>query len=78
MKASELNIILRSHGRIPLGRLVNVPLKDTTKTLFADMFHGKAYSYFLVDANNVIKEGHIYVNEGKKMFGVYDIPEIQG
>lgn len=72
MTPSELRILLAHQGRRPLGKLVQFPLKQEGKTLFADIFNGRAYSYFLVDPHTgKIKEGHIYKHYNKNTFGVY-------
>jgi hypothetical protein len=72
MTASELRTRLSKHGRNPLGKLVQVPIKEEGKELFADMYNGRAYSYFLVDlVSKRIKEGHIYTRYKKRVFGSY-------
>jgi len=77
MNSSELRVKLQEHGRRPLGKLIQMPLKQEGKILFADVKNDRAYSYFLVDlASNAIREGHIYERYRKKVFGAFDVPTI--
>lgn len=77
MTSSELRSRLLNYGRRPLGKLIQVPLKQEGKTLFADVKNDRAYSYFLIDLeSNSIREGHIYERYRKKVFGAYDVPSI--
>lgn len=77
MTSSELRVKLQEHGRRPLGKLIQMPLKQDGKILFADVKNDRAYSYFLVDlASNAIREGHIYERYRKKVFGAFDVPTI--
>lgn len=77
MNSSELRVKLLQHGRRPLGKLIQMPLKQEGKILFADVKNDRAYSYFLVDlASNAVREGHIYERYRKKVFGAFDIPTI--
>lgn len=78
MNPSELRSKLLKHGRTPLGKLIEMPLKEEGKVLYADVKNGIAYSYFLVDTKTKrIKEGHIYERYRKKVFGAFDVPEIK-
>lgn len=77
MTSSELRSRLLNHGRRPLGKLIQVPLKQEGKILFADIKNNRAYSYFLIDLESKsIREGHIYERYRKKVFGAYDVPSI--
>ncbi len=77
MTPSELRNRLMKHGRRPLGKLIQFPVKQEGKVLFADVKNNRAYSYFLVDLiSKSIREGHIYERYRKKMFGAYDVPAI--
>lgn len=77
MTSSELRSRLLNHGRRPLGKLIQVPLKQEGKILFADIKNDRAYSYFLIDLESKsIREGHIYERYRKKVFGAYDVPSI--
>jgi hypothetical protein len=77
MTSSELRVKLQEHGRHPLGKLIQMPLKQEGKILFADVKNDRAYSYFLVDlASNAVREGHIYERYRKKVFGAFDVPTI--
>lgn len=77
MTSSELRSRLLKYGRRPLGKLIQMPLKQEGKILFADVKNNRAYSYFLVDlASNAIQEGHIYERYRKKVFGAYNVPAI--
>jgi hypothetical protein len=77
MTSSELRVKLQEHGRRPLGKLIQMPLKQEGKILFADVKNDRAYSYFLVDlVSNAIGEGHIYERYRKKVFGAFDVPTI--
>ena len=77
MNSSELRVKLLQHGRCPLGKLIQMPLKQEGKILFADVKNDRAYSYFLVDlASNAVREGHIYERYRKKVFGAFDVPTI--
>ena len=77
MNSSELRVKLLHHGRRPLGKLIQMPLKQEGKILFADVKNDRAYSYFLVDlASNAVREGHIYERYRKKVFGAFDVPAI--
>jgi hypothetical protein len=77
MTSSELRVKLQEHGRRPLGKLIQMPLKQDGKILFADVKNDRAYSYFLVDlVSNAIREGHIYERYRKKVFGAFDVPAI--
>jgi len=77
MTSSELRVKLQEHGRRPLGKLIQMPLKQEGKILFADVKNDRAYSYFLVDlASNAVREGHIYERYRKKVFGAFDVPTI--
>lgn len=77
MTSSELRIRLLHHGRRPLGKLIQIPLKQEGKILFADVKNERAYSYFLIDLESkFIKEGHIFERYRKKVFGAYDVPTI--
>jgi hypothetical protein len=77
MTSSEVRSKLLKHGRKPLGKLIQMPLKQEGKSLFADVKNNRAYSYFLVDeASGSIREGHIYERYNKKMFGAYNVPAI--
>lgn len=77
MTSSELRAKLLKHGRKPLGKLIQMPLKQEGKILFADVKNDRAYSYFLVDlVTNSIREGHIYERYRKKVFGAYNVPYI--
>ncbi len=72
MKSSELRTFLSNLGRRPVGKLVQVPLKEEGKELFADVYNDRAYSYFLIDRKaKRIKEGHIFTRNKRKAFGVY-------
>lgn len=77
MTSSELRSRLLNYGRRPLGKLIQVPLKQEGKILFADIKNDRAYSYFLIDLESKsIREGHIYERYRKKVFGAYDVPAI--
>jgi len=77
MTTSELRARLLKHGRRPLGKLIQIPLKQEGKILFADVKNDRPYSYFLVDlSTKSIREGHIYERYRKKVFGAYNIPAI--
>lgn len=77
MTNSELRARLLKHGRRPLGKLIQIPLKQEGKILFADVKNDKPYSYFLIDlASKSIREGHIYERYRKKVFGSYNVPAI--
>ena len=77
MTPSELREKLLKHGRRPLGKLIEITLKQEGKKLFADVKNGRPYSYFLVDlSDNKIREGHIYERYRKKVFGAYNVPAI--
>lgn len=77
MTSSELRERLLKHGRVPLGKLIEIPLKEEGKKLFADVKNERPYSYFLVNlADNTIREGHIYERYRKKVFGAYNVPVI--
>lgn len=77
MTPSELRARLLKHGRRPLGKLIQIPLKQEGKVLFADVKNDRPYSYFLVDLNTKsIREGHIYERYRKKVFGAYNVPAI--
>ena len=77
MTTAELRIKLLQHGRQPLGKLVQIPLKEEDKILYADIKNDRAYSYFMVDLkSNVIREGHIYKRYNKKVFGAYNKMEM--
>jgi len=77
MTSSELRSRLLNHGRRPLGKLIQVPLKQEGKILFADIKNDRAYSYFLIDLESKsIREGHIYERYRKKVFGAYNVPTI--
>jgi hypothetical protein len=77
MTTAELRIKLLQHGRQPLGKLVQIPLKEEGKILYADIKNDRAYSYFMVDLESRrIREGHIYKRYNKKVFGAYDKMEI--
>jgi hypothetical protein len=77
MTSSELRSRLLKYGRRPLGKLIQMPLKQEGKILFADVKNDRAYSYFLVDLETKsIKEGHIYERYRKKVFGAYNVPAI--
>lgn len=77
MTSSELRSRLLNHGRRPLGKLIQVPLKQEGKILFADIKNDRAYSYFLIDLESKsIREGHIYERYRKRVFGAYDVPSI--
>jgi hypothetical protein len=77
MTSSELRSRLLNHGRRPLGKLIQVPLKQEGKILFADIKNDRAYSYFLIDLESKsIREGHIYERYRKKVFGAHDVPSI--
>ena len=77
MTTAELRAHLLKYGRRPIGKLVQVPLKEENKVLYADIKNDRAYSYFMVDLlNNRIREGHIYKRYNKKVFGAYAIGEI--
>lgn len=77
MTTSELRTRLLKHGRRPLGKLIQIPLKQEGKILFADVKNDRPYSYFLIDLeSNSIREGHIYERYRKKVFGAYNIPAI--
>ncbi len=77
MTSSELRAKLLQHGRKPLGKLIQMPLKQEGKILFADVKNDRAYSYFLVDlVTSSIREGHIYERYRKKVFGAYNVPYI--
>lgn len=77
MTSSELRSRLLNHGRRPLGKLIQVPLRQEGKILFADIKNDRAYSYFLIDLESKsIREGHIYERYRKKVFGAYDVPSI--
>ena len=77
MNSSELRAKLLKNGRRPLGKLIQMPLKQDGKILFADVKNDRAYSYFLVDlASNAVREGHIYERYRKKVFGAFDVPAI--
>lgn len=78
MTPSELRTHLLKFGRKPIGKLVQVPLKDqATRVLFADIKNDRAYSYFMIDLESKrIREGHIYKRYNKKMFGAYDKAEL--
>ena len=77
MTSSELRSRLLKFGRRPLGKLIQMPLKQEGKILFADVKNDRAYSYFLVDLETKsIKEGHIYERYRKKVFGAYNVPAI--
>ena len=72
MTTAELRNYLLKHGRKPIGKLVQVPLKESDKALYADVKNDRAYSYFMVDLSSKrIREGHIYKRYNKKMFGAY-------
>ncbi len=77
MTSSELRAKLLQHGRKPLGKLIQMPLKQEGKILFADVKNDRAYSYFLVDLEtSSVREGHIYERYRKKVFGAYNVPYI--
>jgi hypothetical protein len=77
MTTSELRARLLKHGRRPLGKLIQIPLKQEGKILFADVKNDRPYSYFLVDlATQSVREGHIYERYRKKVFGAYNVPAI--
>jgi hypothetical protein len=77
MTTSELRARLLKHGRRPLGKLIQIPLKQEGKILFADVKNDRPYSYFLVDlSTKSIREGHIYERYRKKVFGAYNVPAI--
>jgi hypothetical protein len=77
MTTAELRAHLLKYGRRPIGKLVQVPLKEENKVLYADIKNDRAYSYFMVDLlNNRIREGHIYKRYNKKVFGAYAEREI--
>jgi hypothetical protein len=77
MTSSELRAKLLQHGRRPLGKLIQMPLKQEGKILFADVKNDRAYSYFLVDLEtSSVREGHIYERYRKKVFGAYNVPYI--
>jgi hypothetical protein len=77
MTTSELRARLLKHGRRPLGKLIQIPLKQEGKILFADVKNDRPYSYFLVDLDTKsIREGHIYERYRKKVFGAYNVPAI--
>lgn len=77
MTSSEVRSKLLKHGRKPLGKLIQMPLKQEGKILFADVKNNRAYSYFLVDLQSgSIREGHIYERYNKKMFGAYNVAAI--
>jgi hypothetical protein len=77
MTTSELRARLLKHGRRPLGKLIQIPLKQEGKILFADVKNDRPYSYFLVDlTTKSVREGHIYERYRKKVFGAYNIPAI--
>lgn len=77
MTPAELRTKLLQNGRHPLGKLIEVPLKEEGKQLFADIKNSKAYSYFMVNTKtNAIREGHIYKKNNQKVFGVYNVPAI--
>ena len=75
MTPSLLRSKLLKHGRKPLGKLIQIPLKQEGKILFADVKNERPYNYFLVDtATGTIREGHIYERYRKKVFGAYNLP----
>jgi hypothetical protein len=77
MTTAELRSKLSEHGRQPLGKLVQIPLKEEGKILYADIKNGRAYSYFMADLKtNKIREGHIYTRYNKKVFGAYEKAEM--
>lgn len=77
MTPSELRTKLLKYGRRPLGKLIQMPLKQEGKVLFADVKNQRAYSYFLVDlSTKSIREGHIYERYRKKVFGAFNVPAI--
>lgn len=77
MTPSELRSRLLKHGRRPLGKLIQFPIGQEGKKLYADVKNGKAYSYFLIDMETKsIREGHIYERYRKKVFGAYNVPAI--
>jgi hypothetical protein len=77
MTSSELRAKLLQHGRRPLGKLIQMPLKQEGKILFADVKNDRAYSYFLVDLEtSSVREGHIYERYRKKVFGAFNVPYI--
>jgi hypothetical protein len=77
MTTSELRARLLKHGRRPLGKLIQIPLKQEGKILFADVKNDRPYSYFLVDlTTKSVREGHIYERYRKKVFGAYNVPAI--
>lgn len=77
MTTAELRTQLLKHGRRPIGKLVQVPLREENKALYADVKNERAYSYFMVDLTTKrIREGHIYKRYNKKVFGAYQGMEI--
>lgn len=77
MTPSELRSRLLKHGRRPLGKLIQFPIGQEGKQLYADIKNGRAYSYFLIDTKTKsIREGHIYERYRKRVFGSYDLPSI--
>jgi hypothetical protein len=77
MTTSELRARLLKHGRRPLGKLIQIPLKQEGKILFADVKNDRPYSYFLVDlTTKSVREGHIYERYRKQVFGAYNVPAI--
>ena len=77
MTTAELRAHLLKYGRRPIVKLVQVPLKEENKILYADVKNDRAYSYFMVDlTSNRIREGHIYKRYNKKVFGAYNKMEM--
>lgn len=77
MTTAELRSKLLQHGRQPLGKLVQIPLKEEGKILYADIKNDRAYSYFMVDLRTRrIREGHIYKRYNKKVFGAFEGAEM--
>jgi len=75
MTPSQLRAKLLKHGRRPLGKIIEIPLKEEGKALFADVKNERPYSYFMVDVTSgTIREGHIYERYRKKVFGAYNLP----
>ena len=75
MTPGELRSKLLEYGRRPLGKLIQMPLKQEGKVLFADVKNDRAYSYFLIDlSTKSIREGHIYERYKKKVFGAFNVP----
>lgn len=77
MTPRELRAKLLKHGRRPLGKLIEIPIKAEGKQLYADIKNSRAYSYFMVDMNTQsIREGHIFKQDEKKVFGSFKFPAI--